>query len=237
MGFLDTLNAFDTRVLLRLNDNFNDFWDAAMYMGTDKLFWLPMFAVMVYVLVKNKGRESILIFLMVILLLVFSDGVSTFIKGWSERLRPSHNPSIMYDLHIVNGYRGGHFGFVSSHAANSFGVALFLLLLVRNVAFSVTLLMWAAFHTYTRIYLGVHYPFDILGGILLGLLGGLGFFQFYRFLRARFHFFKVIGTDTYKISHTKGGFKIADVALVIVVAILSFLLLLIAASRSTAFMS
>lgn len=236
MGFLDKINALDTSLLLRLNDNFSEYWDAIMYLGTDKLYWIPLFLSVLYMIVRNKGRESILILLMVVLLLLFSDSISTFIKGWAERPRPSHNSSIMYDLHIVNNYRGGMFGFVSSHAANSFGLALFLLLLVRNVVFSITILMWAAFHTYTRIYLGVHYPFDILGGISLGMLGGYGFYKLYGFVLGRVHLFKAISADSYKTSHTKGGYQIIDVSLVIVVAIFSFVLLLVSASRITDFM-
>lgn len=236
MGFLDKINVLDIHLLLQLNDHFSDFWDAVMYIGTDKLYWAPLFLALLYMIIKNKGRESILILLMVLLLILFSDGVSTFIKGWAERLRPSHNPSIMNDLHIVNNYRGGHFGFVSSHAANAFGLAIFLALLVRNIAFSITLVSWAAFHTYTRIYLGVHYPFDILAGMALGMTGGFVSFKLYELLLEKFHFFKVIGTDKYKMSHTHGGYQLLDVALVIVVAVFSFVLLLVSASRITDFM-
>lgn len=237
MGFLDKINAFDSQLLLNLNRNFSGFWDGVMYLGTDKLVWAPLFLTILYLIIKNKGRESILILIMLLLVVLFSDSVSTMIKEWTQRLRPSHNPSIMYDLHIVNGYRGGQFGFVSSHAANSFGLALFLLLLVRNLAFSITVIMWAAFHTFTRIYLGVHYPFDILCGALLGLTFGFLLYRLYIFLLEKFHFFKVVESDKYKISHSKGGFQLSDIYLVILIAIFSFSFLFITASKLPDFMS
>lgn len=237
MGFFDKINSLDTSILLRLNDNFSDFWDGVMFVGTDKIFWIPLFLTLLYIIVKNKGRESILILAMVIILIFFSDSVSTLIKEWTLRLRPSHSPGVMFDLHIVNGYRGGLYSFVSSHAANSFALGLFLLLLVRNFAFSITLLSWAAFHSYTRIYLGVHYPSDVLMGMLLGVSIGFICYRIYMYLLDKFHFFKVIGMDKYKISHTKGGFELRDIYLVIWIAILSFAFLFIASSKILDFMS
>lgn len=237
MGFFHKINSLDTNILLRLNDNFSDFWDGVMFIGTDKIFWIPLFFTLLYIIVKNKGRESILILAMVVVLIFFSDTVSTLIKEWTHRFRPSHDPRIMFDLHIVNGYRGGLFGFVSSHAANSFGIALFLLLLVRNVAFSITILAWASFHTYTRVYLGVHYPFDVLVGMLLGLLIGFICYRSYVYLLVKFHFFKVIGMDKYKISHTKSGFELRDVYFALWVVVLSFAFLFIMSSKLSDFMS
>lgn len=237
MGFFGKINSVDTDILLRLNDNFSDFWDGVMFVGTDKVFWVPLFLTLLYVIIKNKGRESILILAMVIVLIFFSDSVSTLIKEWTQRLRPSHDPGVMFDLHIVNGYRGGLYSFVSSHAANSFALGLFLVLLVRNFAFSIVILGWAAFHSYTRMYLGVHYPFDVFMGMLLGFSIGYICFRIYTFLVDKFHFFKVIGMDQYKISHTKSGFELRDVYLVTWVALLSFTFLLIVSSKILDFMS
>jgi undecaprenyl-diphosphatase len=105
-------------------------------------------------------------------------------KPYFERLRPSRDPEVAALLHLVNGYKGGVYGFASSHAANSFGVSMFLWLLYRNNRKWIwTLFIWAAFFTYTRIYLGVHYPGDILVGGLTGLgCAALSFNLYKRFL-------------------------------------------------------
>ncbi len=237
MGFFGHLNRFDTNLLLGLNNNYTDFWDRVMYMATDKIFWIPLFVLILYMIIKNKGRESLLIIGMLILTVVFDDTISTLIKHTVERLRPTHDPRTMFDLHVVNGYRGGLYGFVSSHAANSFGIALFLALLVRNIGFSITIFLWAAFHSYTRIYLGVHYPFDILGGIVLGLVIGWACFKMYAFLRNRFHFLQTIGSDLHRLSHSKGGFDRASILLSIFMFVFSLVFLVIMSSKMLNYMS
>jgi undecaprenyl-diphosphatase len=95
-----------------------------------------------------------------------------------ERPRPSHNPEMAGLVHIVNDYRGGQFGFVSSHAANFFGVATFLSSQFKNYKWSFVLLGWAALISYSRIYLGVHYPLDIICGAVLGAVIGIQCFVF-----------------------------------------------------------
>ena len=105
------------------------------------------------------------------LVILIADQVSaSIIKPPVARARPSHNPDLATTIHIVNGYRGGPFGFVSSHAANCFGIALFLAMLFKNRAFTWTMIVWATLMCYSRIYLGVHYPGDIVCGSLLGFL-------------------------------------------------------------------
>ena len=237
MGFFSSLRQFDANLLLGLNNNFTDFWDAVMYMGTDTLFWMPLFITILYAIIKDKDRESILIIAVILITLILNDSASTILKSTVERLRPSHDPTMMYDVHIVNGYRGGLFSFVSSHAANSFGLAIFLSLLFRDALFSIAIFSWAIFHTYTRIYLGVHFPFDILGGMALGLSIGYGSYKLYALLRLRFHFLKSVGHDKKRLSHTSGGFQRSSVYLIIVMTIFSFAFLFLASVRFVDFMS
>jgi undecaprenyl-diphosphatase len=90
-----------------------------------------------------------------------------------ERLRPSHDPVIGNQIHIVNNYRGGLYGFISSHAANTFAIAVFLALLFKRKVFTISIIIWASIVSFSRIYLGVHYPGDVLCGAILGT--GLGF--------------------------------------------------------------
>jgi undecaprenyl-diphosphatase len=107
-------------------------------------------------------------------------------KPFFERLRPSHDPSMQNLIHLVDDYRGGLYGFASSHAANTFGVALFVWLTLRPVYNWIFLIfLWAAVMTYTRIYLGVHYPGDIIVGALVGLVSGWVGFKASEFLRIR----------------------------------------------------
>ncbi len=237
MGFFAKLNMLDSNLLLHLNDNYSRFWDSVMYLGTDKLFWVPLFATLLYFIFRNKGREGILILIFLILTLVLNDSISTFMKESIQRLRPTHDPSLMFDLHVVNGYRGGLYGFVSSHAANSFGLALFLSLLIRNHFFSFTIFAWAVFHSYTRIYLGVHFPFDILGGATLGLLIGYLMFLLFQFTLKRFQFFKAIHPDMGRTASTPTGFDLTHVILMGMTVIFSFIFLMLTATRVIDFMS
>ncbi len=129
-----------------------------------------MILMLLYLLYFKKGwRRTITVLLAIALVILIADRVSAgIIKPLVERARPSHNPDLQSTIHIVNGYRGGAFGFVSSHAANCFGIALLLAMIFKNRAFTCTMVVWATLMCYSRIYLGVHYPGDIVCGAILG---------------------------------------------------------------------
>jgi undecaprenyl-diphosphatase len=108
------------------------------------------------------------------LVILLSDQVASgLIKPLAERLRPSHEPTLSGMVHIVNDYTGGKYGFVSSHASNMFGLAFFMLFLVRRKWFSITIIIWASLISYSRIYLGVHYPGDVIGGAIVGSMSAV----------------------------------------------------------------
>ena len=155
---------FDKQLLLCLNGSDSLFWDGIMSVYTTTLVWIPFALALVYLLIKNNSLMNFfLLLLLIAILIALTDGItSTICKPLFARLRPTHDPEIMYMVDVVNGYRAYKYGFMSSHAANSFGVAVFVLLLVKNRLLSISVILWAAINCYSRIYLGVHYPGDIL---------------------------------------------------------------------------
>ena len=174
MDIIHSLDSIDKQWLLALNNDYPTFWDGLMYGISEKLTWVPFYLSLIFVIIKFWKKQSIWVVLGLILCVVISDQVSSgIIKDLVQRLRPSHDPEIENMVCVVNGYRGGNFGFVSSHAANSFGLALLSSLLFKNRTYTVSVFAWAVIVSYSRIYLGVHYPGDVLGGAFVGITAAL----------------------------------------------------------------
>ncbi|MBR5087335.1 MAG: phosphatase PAP2 family protein [Muribaculaceae bacterium] len=169
---METLQQFDAGIFTAINGIHGAYFDSFMWVVTKIGTWIPMILMLLYLLYFKKGwRRTITMVLAIGIVVLIADQVSAgIIKPLVERARPSHNPDLESTIHIVNGYRGGDFGFVSSHAANCFGIALFLAMVFKNRAFTWTMVVWAALMCYSRIYLGVHYPGDIFCGSILGFL-------------------------------------------------------------------
>lgn len=179
---LNFLQEIDEKILIAINGWNSSFFDQFMWWVSGNLSWLPLYILLVIFLflVKNR-RDALLIFGLTILLLVISDQSSVHLfKNVFQRLRPSRDPQIAELLHFVNDYRGGLYGFISSHATNTFAVAVFLSLCVRRKWFGFLLLSWAILVSYSRIYLGVHYFFDVLGGAAWGSILAFGMFYLYQ---------------------------------------------------------
>lgn len=178
---IQSLVELDRELLLFLNSFHNNFFDAFMWMISSKEIWGPVYFIIIYYFFKNTDKKKAFYILgACVLCIVLCDQISSSIfKPLFERSRPSRDPLIGDLVHIVNGKRGGKFGFVSSHAANVFGLAVFSSLLFKNRLYSIVILSWAALVSYSRVYLGVHFPGDILCGGLLG--SGLAY-GVYRFL-------------------------------------------------------
>lgn len=169
MEFISALNSFDTNLLLSLNGIHDLFFDKFMFAFTQIYVWIPFYISVIYIIIKQQKSDALWLILALVLCVVLSDQLSSgLIKNSVQRLRPSHEPALQGLLHIVNEYRGGKYGFVSSHAANSFGFAILSSLLFRKKGYIIAVFTWTIVNCYTRIYLGVHYPLDILGGMFVG---------------------------------------------------------------------
>lgn len=170
---IDYLIDIDSDALLAVNGLHNAFQDAFWWMVSAKWSSLLLMLALFWILMRQNRRHALLVLAMLVLAVLIADQVSSgLIKHLVERLRPTHDPSLDNMVHIVNGYRGGMYGFVSSHAANFFAAATLLSFITRHRLVLFSLTAWALLQCYSRIYLGVHYPGDILGGIIVGVLAG-----------------------------------------------------------------
>ena len=191
---MDYLINIDSDLLLWLNGAHNAFFDTFMMLFTGRFIWVPMYLALTYVLFRNMTPKQALMCLVAIaLVIVIADQMSSsLIRHSVGRLRPANleNP-ISNMVHIVDGYRGGRYGFPSIHAANSFGLAFFLLFLLRRSPIPTFIILWAIVNCYSRIYLGVHYPGDILCGTLVGLVAATVVWFIYKKLTRRTYLYEV----------------------------------------------
>jgi undecaprenyl-diphosphatase len=185
MGILDLMNQWDKNLFLYLNGMHSTLWDYTMTLFTLTPVWIPFYLVILAIIVKKYGKKSLWIFLCVALLILFADQFSGILKHTVKRLRPSHDPEISQLAHVFF-TKGGLYSFVSAHAANTFSFATFSILLFQNRFYTYFIIPWAMLIAYSRIYLGVHYPGDILGGIILGIGIGIGIYKFLNYLEGKF---------------------------------------------------
>ena len=177
---LDQLELLDRNLFLFINAFHAPVFDNVMYYVSQMWVFLPVFFYWLYEVYKKTGFKKLMILLgFFVLLIILTDQTSNQIKHAVKRYRPSHNLEIQAQVHIVNDYKGGQYGFFSGHATNSFGVAMLLFLLFdkKRRWFRFTFFLWAALTAYSRIYLGVHYPSDIFVGMIAGLFWGFMIYQ------------------------------------------------------------
>lgn len=185
---LDKILEYDTELFLYLNNLGTSTWDGFWMFYTTKFYWIPFYAVLVYLLFKKVERKQfILILLLAAFLITFTDQVTNLFKHGFERLRPCHNEDVASLMRLVKSSCGGKYGYFSGHASNSMSIAFFVgFLLKRNYKYIFPLLfIWAFLMGYSRIYIGVHYPLDVLSGMCFGALSGFGFYCLFKYLNKR----------------------------------------------------
>lgn len=169
---IEWLDSLDTWLFLSLNSLHSPFWDGFMSLFSGKWIWIPLYATILLVMAKNlRWQQTLIAVVAVALTIALSDQIcASVIRPIVERPRPANlaNPIAQF-THIVDGYRGGLYGFPSCHAANSFVLALFVALFFRNRLMTATFFTWAFVNSYSRIYLGVHYPGDLFVGAAVGM--------------------------------------------------------------------
>lgn len=201
---IDWIIDLDKSLLLWCNHQHTPWLDAFNWIITSLQFNLALILPLIIIFLHRRlGVEAVLLIMAVILTILLCDQIaSSVFKPLFERPRPTRDPSL--DVITVNGYRGGRFGFISSHAANSFGVAVLLAHLFRNKIFTIVIILWATLVSYSRIYLGVHFPGDVICGALLGLLVGWAMYKLYEAVRRKLYNNRRI--STFKNPYKRDGY-------------------------------
>ncbi|RHU30443.1 phosphatase PAP2 family protein [Parabacteroides sp. TM07-1AC] len=171
---VEKILAYERDLFFMLNGSDSPFLDRFMWLFSGKAVWLPLAAfILIVLLYKKKWKESILILLGIVFVVTLCDQFASHVcKPIFTRFRPTHHPDFMDQVKTVFDYRGGRYGFISSHAANAFGFATYMSLLFRYRLFTWTIFLWAALTAYTRVYLGVHFISDIVPGAIAGVFFG-----------------------------------------------------------------
>ena len=180
---MEWILELDTQIFLAINGWHSELWDGIMWWVSGKTTWWPFYLLLLLYMGWRKHWQLLPLLLFIILVITLTDQTSVHLfKNVFQRLRPCHEPALEGLVHQVNNKCGGQFGFISSHAANTFGVALLSLLWIRKRWFTALMILWALLVSYSRVYLGVHYPGDVLVGGLWGAGCGWLVYRLFRWI-------------------------------------------------------
>ncbi len=186
MDFLDRIIQLDKEFFIYLNGLGNESWDAFWIAATNMFTWIPLYLFLFYLVFKAFGwKKGLILVLITALMVTFSDQFANLIKHTFERLRPNNDPSINHFIRILSTPKG--FSFYSAHAGTSMAVTTFMYKTLKDKFQYIYLLyLWPVIFAYSRIYVGVHFPIDILTGALTGFLIGLLFYKFSLFILKKY---------------------------------------------------
>ncbi len=216
----NALIELDKQLLLAVNGSDSLFLDGLAMTLTTASTWIPLYLSLLYMVVKNNDTvQKILLILVCAGLCVLLAGAvdDLVVKPNIARLRPTHDPEIGSLVDVVNGYRGGQYGFFSAHACNTFSIALFMSLMVRSRLLTCFLVGWSLLNCWTRLYLGVHYPGDILVGLIWGSIVGTSVWLLHRKISSNWS----TGLNFVSEQYTSTGYMTNDIDVVISVFILT----------------
>ena len=218
------IQQLDQSITLALNGSDSLFWDNLMMCVTNTFSWSLIIIMLLVIFFRNNYvRDAFIILLTIGLMIFVADRLcSGLVKPMVARWRPTQDPEIMYLIDIVDGYRGGRFGFFSGHACNTFCMATFLSLLFRYKAVTFTLYFWSATTTFTRLYLGVHYFGDVTVGLIVGCLIGWGFYYLYDKVMQRLQSSRLTSDQ-----FTPTGYKNRDMNLFLAVVYFNYICVLL----------
>jgi undecaprenyl-diphosphatase len=190
IAFIDTIRQIDQSIFFYFNGMHSPLWDLVMALFTQTATWLVFYLAIIVLIIRKYHTKAIVILLMLGLAILISDQFSTLIKETVQRLRPTHDPAIQDLVHNVY-KKGGLYSFFSSHATNTFALAMFSARLFKNFRYSLLIFLWAALVSYTRIYIGVHYPLDVATGMVVGILIGYFIYKLLAWVETRFFLLKI----------------------------------------------
>ncbi len=219
---MQTLVDIDRTLLAFFNGSESLYVDNLAVALTSGFTWIPLYLSLLYVVIKNSEtmKQIMLVIGCVCLCIILSDGLADFImKPMVGRFRPSQDPLLKYAVDVVNGTRGTLYGFFSAHASNTFCIAVFFSLLVRNSKFVTAMIAWSLVNCWTRMYLGLHYPGDILAGLLWGsMVGAFVYFVYIKAYLRMYPDFNYISSQ-----YTTTGYNRVDIDIVLLVLTLTLL--------------
>lgn len=188
MSLLDSIIEKDRELLIFLNNLGNENWDGFWLNITNKFAWIPLYLLILYLFYKHFGWKKMLFSLLIIAIMVaFTDQFVNLIKHSFQRLRPNKDESIIPLIRVLK--KSGGFSFLSGHATNSMAVSTFVILNLKNHFKPIYfLLIWPILFAYSRVYLGVHFPIDVISGMILGSVIGILFFKLNRLLIDKINF-------------------------------------------------